>query len=78
MDFIDWRRDGGHLCQRWHPGILQHRTAQRVDAHLLRRGDQSLMIETVLDWRDGWHLAVAFVATAREEAIEFVKNITTL
>jgi len=36
------------------------------------------MIKAILDWRKGRKLAVAFVASTREEPIEFVENIATL
>jgi hypothetical protein len=64
MNIVDRGRDGGHLCQRRDPDILQHRTAERVDANLLWRRKQSFMIKTVFDWRDRRKLAVTSVAPA--------------
>jgi hypothetical protein len=64
MNFVDRRGDSGHLCQRWDPGALYHRTAERVDAQLLRRREQPLALKTVFDGRDRRKLAVTFVATA--------------
>jgi hypothetical protein len=64
MNFVNRRRNSGHLCQRWDPGALHHRTAERVDAQLLRRGEQPLTLKAVFDRRDRRKLAVTFVATA--------------